>query len=92
MLFFERIGADGAYKARTEPVFITPARKPKNGQLTDEQKEENRVKSSGRVIVENIFSRVKGYGCMRKWRCERGRHEWAAQLVFELVQVAHLCF
>ena len=38
---------------------IQPTKKPKGGTLTDEQKEENRLISSARVVVEHIIGGVK---------------------------------
>lgn len=85
--WFERIGADGIYKARTEPVYVTPHRKPKGGSLTTVQKDWNTDFGGGRVIVENVFSRVKQYDSMKTWRHSRDMHEIMARCVFQLAQV-----
>ncbi len=39
-----------------------PHKKPKGGELTDEQKEENRDLASERVVCEHAFAGVKRYG------------------------------
>ena len=41
-----------------------PHRKPKGGELSESQKEENRLLSSSRVICENAFAGVKRYGAV----------------------------
>lgn len=41
-----------------------PHRKPKNGELSESQKEENRVLSSSRVVCENAFAGVKRYNAV----------------------------
>lgn len=38
-----------------------PHKKPRGGQLTDEQKEENKAFSSERVVIEHAFSGIKRY-------------------------------
>ena len=85
--FFERMGADGAHKCRRDPVHVTPHRKPRGGELTDEEKAANTRFSAKRVIVENVFSRVKQWSCMRRWRHRRDLHPVIAHFVFQLVQV-----
>ena len=88
--FFERIGADGAYKCRRDPVYKTPHRKPRGGSLTDAQQRENAAFSSRRVIVENVFSRVKQCATMQKWRHRRENHPTMADFVFQLTQVKNI--
>jgi hypothetical protein len=41
-----------------------PHKKPKGGELTPEQKAENRVLSQSRVVCENAFAGVKRYGAV----------------------------
>ncbi|RUT03356.1 hypothetical protein DSM107010_60430 [Chroococcidiopsis cubana SAG 39.79] len=41
-----------------------PHRKPKGGELTTEQKADNRVLSQSRVVCENAFAGVKRYGAV----------------------------
>ena len=39
-----------------EAQIITPSKKPKNGELSQKQKEENKVLSSNRVFVEHLIT------------------------------------
>ncbi|NJO93922.1 MAG: transposase family protein [Hydrococcus sp. RM1_1_31] len=41
-----------------------PHKKPKGGQLSQAQKEENRLLSSSRVVCENAFAGVKRYNAV----------------------------
>lgn len=41
-----------------------PHRKPRGGELSDRQKEENRILSSSRVVCENAFAGVKRYNAV----------------------------
>ena len=41
-----------------------PHKKPRGGELTGEQKAENRVLSQSRVVCENAFAGVKRYGAV----------------------------
>ncbi len=41
-----------------------PHRKPKGGELSESQKEENRLLSSSRVVCENALAGVKRYGAV----------------------------
>jgi hypothetical protein len=40
---------------------LMPKKKPRNGELTKDQKNDNKVISSIRVIVEHFFARIKKY-------------------------------
>ena len=53
--------ADSGYQGITHfvPFAKTPYKKPRNGTLTEEQKEFNRTISRSRIIVENWFGRLK---------------------------------
>ncbi|NEP25984.1 MAG: transposase family protein [Moorea sp. SIO3I6] len=37
----------------------TPSKKPKNGELTDSQKADNKLLSKSRIFVEHLIRRVK---------------------------------
>ena len=54
------LGFQGLQKERAN-VRI-PHKKPKGGELTEEQKEENRQLASERVVCEHAFAGVKRYG------------------------------
>ena len=43
-----------------------PEKKPKNKQLTDEQKESNRQKSKLRIKVENAICGIKRWSCLNE--------------------------
>ncbi len=43
-----------------------PQKKPKGGELTQQQKQENRKLSQSRVICENAFAGVKPYGALNQ--------------------------
>ena len=88
--FFERIGADGACKCMRDPVHITPNRKPRGGELTEAEQQENTAFSRRRVTVENVFSRVKQWASMQKWRHRRENHPTMADFVFQLTQIKNL--
>ncbi|GAB5361266.1 hypothetical protein AAMO2058_000698600 [Amorphochlora amoebiformis] len=85
--FFERVGADGAYLCRRDPMYKCPHRKPRGGQLTDRQVHENDAFGNCRSIVENVFARTKQFACMTKWRHKRDQHPIMARFVFQLIQV-----
>jgi hypothetical protein len=53
--------ADSGYQGlqRSIPEVILPFKKPRNDELTEEQKEHNRTLSRNRIIVENFFGRWK---------------------------------
>ncbi|GAB5371035.1 hypothetical protein AAMO2058_001544700 [Amorphochlora amoebiformis] len=85
--FFERVGADGAYLCRRDPMYKCPHRKPRGGQLTPGQVQQNAAFGNYRSIVENIFARTKQFACMRDWRHKRSQHPIIARFVFQLVQV-----
>ena len=55
--------ADGGYAGITNnyPEAVIPRRKRPHGQLSDEDREYNRLLSHDRVIVERFFGRLKGY-------------------------------
>ena len=45
--------------ANDYPQSIIPHKRPKNGDLTEQQKSDNHVHSKHRIIVENYFGRMK---------------------------------
>ncbi len=56
---------DSAQKFKGDKAYIgednvaTPHKKPKNQELSQSQKEENKVFSSSRIIIEHLIRRVK---------------------------------
>jgi hypothetical protein len=53
----QAFSGDKAYVGESQ--ITTPQKKPKNGQLTEEQKEENKTLSSKRIFVEHLIRVVK---------------------------------
>jgi hypothetical protein len=53
-------------------ILIQPKKKPRGGELTAEEKEENRRINSIRVLIEHVISSVKRYRIVkdkfRQWR------------------------
>lgn len=47
-----------------EDYVITPRKKPRLAELTEEEKKENKVKYSKRVVVENCFHEMKRWGIL----------------------------
>ena len=70
---------------------ILPHKKPKGGELTPEQKEENRKVSSVRVRVEHSIRRVKAFRVVRgEYRLATGLFSRACHCVVGLVQLIAL--
>ena len=65
-----------------------PHKKPRGGELTDEQVEENRAKASVRVHVEHGIRRVKGFKIVREnYRLATGLFPMVASAVVGLVHL-----
>lgn len=70
-----------------EPRISTPKRKPKLGQLSPEQKEENRDKSQKRIRVEHLIRQVKIFRIASERFRLRARHYVSViSLVYGLVR------
>lgn len=68
-----------------------PHKKPKKGELTPEQKEENRVQARARVYVEHGIRRVKGYRILRdEYRLALGLFPMIAHAVVGLVHLVRI--
>lgn len=71
----------------TEGIEV-PHKKPRGGELTQEQKEENRAMASVRVAVEHGIRRVKGFKIIReKYRLATGLFPMVASAVVGLVHL-----
>jgi hypothetical protein len=80
---------DLAYKGTNR--FEVPHKKPRGGELTPEQKEENRAFSSGRVRVEHSIRRVKAFRIVRdEYRLATGLFGRTCLCVVGLVQLLSL--
>ena len=71
----------------TEGIEV-PHKKPKGGELSDDEREENRAKARVRVQVEHGIRRVKGFKIMReKYRLAMGLFPMVASAVVGLVHL-----
>ena len=83
------VKGDLAYKGL--PQSEVPHKKPRGGALTEEQKQANRVFSSGRVRVEHSIRRVKGFRIVRdEYRLATGLFGRTCRCVVGLVQLIAL--
>jgi len=83
--------ADKAYQSSEHPTLRTPHKKPKGGELTPEQKEENRQLAQQRVYVEHGIRRVKGWRILRdEYRLAVGLFAPVAHAVVGLVQLGRI--
>jgi len=64
----------------------TPKKKPKGGELTKEEKAENRRISRERILIENINAKFKVFKIMAiKYRNRRKRHSLRANLICGII-------
>ena len=64
----------------------TPEKKPKGGELTEEEKAENRRISRERILIENINAKFKVFKIMaNKYRNRRKRHSLRANLICGII-------
>ncbi len=69
----------------------TPKKKPKRGELTEEEKAKNRELSAKRVIVEHSVRRVKTFKIMRQdYRLESWLFPKIAETVVGLIQFSRI--
>lgn len=77
---------DKAYKG--EVAITTPHKKPKNGEITDSQKQENKELSSSRIGVEHVIGRVKIFRvASERFRLARPRYK---QVILTICGVVRL--
>jgi hypothetical protein len=77
---------DKAYADQKHPELTTPTKKPKGGELTPEQKEQNREISKERVHVEHGIRRLKGFRILRdQYRMAPGIFPTVANAVLGLI-------
>jgi len=83
--------ADKAYASADHPEIQTPHKKPKGGELTEEQKAENKEISRQRIVVEHAIRRVKGWRIMRDdYRLALGLFPMVASAVIGLIQFSRI--
>jgi len=71
-----------------EKIFITPLKKFKDHEPTEEEKIFNSMVNRPRVVVENSFGMVKDFRSMSTpWRHARDRHAAIFGIVCELVNM-----
>ena len=64
----------------------TPKKKPKNRELTKEEKAENKRISRERILIENINAKIKVFKIMaNKYRNRRKRHNLRANLICGII-------
>lgn len=80
-----------ADKAYVGEDIETPKKKPKGGELSEEEKARNRELSAKRVIVEHSVRRVKGFKIMRAdYRLESWLFRKIAETVVGLIQFSRI--
>lgn len=82
--------ADKAYLGANPEIRI-PHKKPKGGELSPEQKAENKQIAKERIYVEHGIRRIKSYRIMRdEYRMATGLFQSVAAVVVGLVQFARI--
>lgn len=83
--------ADKGYQSTEHPTLHTPHKKPKGGELTPEQRDENRRLAQQRIYVEHGIRRVKGWRILREdYRLAVGLFATVTQVVVGLVQLGRI--
>lgn len=81
---------DKAYIGAEKPTRI-PKKKPKGGELSDEEKAANRLISQERIYVEHSIRKVKGYRVVRdEYRLAQGIFPTVVSVIVGLIQFADL--
>jgi hypothetical protein len=83
-------GYVGAEKDHTGVPVVIPHKKPRGGELTDEQKEANRVIARHRIVVEHAIAQLNRFTVLRqvfrgRERNHAGRHSRTVRVVAGLV-------
>lgn len=85
-----RIGDKGSH-SQEPPEFTTPHKKPRGGELTEEQKAENKELARQRIVVEHAIRRVKGFRILRDdYRLALGLFPMIASAVVGLIQFSRI--
>jgi hypothetical protein len=83
-----KLQADSGYQGISEihKNSETPKKKPKGGELTEEEKAGNRRISRERILIENANSKIKVFKIMScKYRNRRKRHNLRANLICGII-------
>jgi hypothetical protein len=68
----------------------TPTKKPKNGELTADEKAENRRISQERILIENINAKIKVFKITsNKYRNRRKRFGLRMSLICGIINFEH---
>jgi DDE superfamily endonuclease/Helix-turn-helix of DDE superfamily endonuclease len=85
-----RIGDTGSH-SQEHPEFTTPHKKPRGGELREEQKAENKEIARQRIVVEHAIRRVKGFRILRDdYRLALGLFPMIASAVVGLIQFSRI--
>jgi hypothetical protein len=79
---------DSGYQGITEihKNSETPKKKPKGGELTKEEKSENKRISRERILIENVNAKIKVFKIMaNKYRNRRKRHNLRTNLICGII-------
>ena len=79
---------DSGYQGKAEihQNSETPKKKPKNGELTQEEKSENRRISRERILIENVNAKIKVFKIMaNKYLNRRKRHSLRTNLICGII-------
>ena len=80
------LSGDKAYVGESQ--ITTPSKKPKNGELTDSQKEKNKILSSRRIFVEHLIRVVKIFKiAQERFRLDKSRYQSVILTVCSLVRL-----
>lgn len=81
---------DKAYIGAEKPTLI-PKKKPKGGELSDEEKAENKRISQERIVVEHGIRKVKGFRVLRdEYRLAQGIFPTVVSAIVGLLQFSDL--
>lgn len=81
---------DKAYQGAAKPT-LTPKKKPKGGELTQEEKESNKQLSQERIYVEHSIRKIKGFRVVRdEYRLAQGIFPTIISVVVGLIQFSDL--
>jgi hypothetical protein len=82
---------DKAYADRDHPEIQTPHKKPRGGELTPDQKAENKLLAAKRIPVEHAIRRVKGWNIVRgQYRLALGLFSMVSSAVVGLIQFSRI--
>jgi hypothetical protein len=82
---------DKGYYSQEHPEITTPHKKPRGGELTAEQKAENKEIARQRIVVEHAIRRVKSFRILRDdYRLALGFFPMIASAVVGLIQFSRI--